>query len=29
MIGAAGYRRFKIDGPSDLNANAVPYLKLV
>jgi N6-L-threonylcarbamoyladenine synthase len=29
MIGAAGYRRFKIDGTSDLNANAVPYLKLV
>ncbi|UCD95381.1 MAG: tRNA (adenosine(37)-N6)-threonylcarbamoyltransferase complex transferase subunit TsaD [Candidatus Zixiibacteriota bacterium] len=29
MIAAAGFRRFGIDGPSDLNANAVPYLKLV
>jgi len=29
MIAAAGYRRFQLDGPSDLNTNAIPYLKLV
>ena len=28
MIAAAGYRRYKLTGPSDLNVNAVPYLKL-
>ena len=28
MIAAAGYRRYKLSGPSDLNVNAVPYLKL-
>lgn len=28
MIAAAGYRRYKLSGPSDLNINAVPYLKL-
>jgi len=29
MIAAAGYMRYKLDGPSDLNTNAIPYLKLV
>ena len=29
MIAAAGYMRFKLDGPSDLNINAIPNLKLV
>jgi len=29
MIAAAGYLRFKIDGPSNMEINAVPYLKLV
>jgi len=29
MIAAAGYLRFAEDGPSDLNINAIPYLKLV
>jgi len=29
MIAAAGYRRYKLSGPSELNINAVPYLKLV
>ena len=28
MIAAAGYRRYKLSGASDLNINAVPYLKL-
>ncbi len=28
MIAAAGYRRYKLSGPSELNINAVPYLKL-
>lgn len=28
MIAAAGYLRFKIDGPSPKSVNAVPYLKL-
>jgi len=28
MIAAAGYRRYKLSGKSDLNVNAVPYLKL-
>jgi len=29
MIAAAGFLRYRLDGPSDLDANAVPYLKLV
>ncbi|MEW5922633.1 MAG: tRNA (adenosine(37)-N6)-threonylcarbamoyltransferase complex transferase subunit TsaD [Candidatus Zixiibacteriota bacterium] len=29
MIAAAGYMRYKLDGPSKLDVNAVPYLKLV
>lgn len=29
MIAAAGYMRYKLDGASDLNMNAIPYLKLV
>ncbi|MDF1543557.1 MAG: tRNA (adenosine(37)-N6)-threonylcarbamoyltransferase complex transferase subunit TsaD [bacterium] len=29
MIAAAGYYQFKNDGPSELTANAIPYLKLV
>jgi N6-L-threonylcarbamoyladenine synthase len=29
MIAAAGYRRYQLDGPSALDTNAVPYLKLV
>ena len=29
MIAAAGYYRFKKDGPSELITNAVPYLKMV
>jgi N6-L-threonylcarbamoyladenine synthase len=29
MIAAAGYYRFQKDGPGDLIANAVPYLRLV
>ena len=29
MIAAAGYYRYKKDGPSELIANAVPYLKMV
>ena len=28
MISAAGYLRYTLDGPSELNVNAVPYLKL-
>ncbi|HHI02514.1 MAG TPA: tRNA (adenosine(37)-N6)-threonylcarbamoyltransferase complex transferase subunit TsaD [candidate division Zixibacteria bacterium] len=28
MIAAAGYRRYKLTGPSDLDINAVPYLRL-
>jgi len=28
MIAAAGYLRYNLSGPSDLNINAVPYLKL-
>jgi len=28
MIAAAGYRRYKLAGPSDLDINAVPYLRL-
>jgi N6-L-threonylcarbamoyladenine synthase len=28
MIAAAGYRRYRLDGVSDLSINAVPYLKL-
>jgi len=29
MIAAAGYLRYRLDGPSELSANAVPYLRLV
>jgi N6-L-threonylcarbamoyladenine synthase len=29
MIAAAGYRRFRLDTASDLNINAIPYLKLI
>ncbi len=29
MIAAAGYRRYVMDGPSKMEINAVPYLKLV
>lgn len=28
MIAAAGYLRYNLSGPSDLNVNAIPYLKL-
>jgi N6-L-threonylcarbamoyladenine synthase len=28
MIAAAGYRRYILDGPSGLNVNAIPYLKI-
>ncbi len=28
MIAAAGFRRYKLDGPSELSTNAIPYLKL-
>jgi hypothetical protein len=29
MIAAAGYFRFEKQGPGELIANAIPYLKLV
>lgn len=29
MIAAAGYMRYRLDGPSKLDINAVPYLKIV
>jgi N6-L-threonylcarbamoyladenine synthase len=29
MIAVAGYRRYQLDGASDLSANAIPYLKLI
>jgi len=29
MIAAAGYMRYKLDGPSKLDVNAIPYLKLL
>jgi N6-L-threonylcarbamoyladenine synthase len=28
MIAAAGYRRYNLSGPSELNVNAIPYLKI-